>query len=334
MSLPDRLDAFRTVPIREPAVTARRIALWKDDLFLAHDTGKHPESAARLRAIHAKIEASPVWDSFDVQPLARPDKTLVERVHPALMVKAIEQLCKVGGGRLDADTVASPRSNEVALTAAACAVAAVDSVVKGNFQRAMCLIRPPGHHATVSKPMGFCLFNNVAIAAAHARQSLGLDRVLIVDWDVHHGNGTQDIFYSDGSVYFLSLHRSPFYPGTGDADETGTGRGLGWTHNVPLAIGVSRQNYIESFEKALDRAVEHCRPQLILLSAGFDAHREDPVGSLGLAVEDFGTLTRSVIEAASVTAGGRIVSLLEGGYHVDRLAESVDLHLQTLAKFS
>jgi len=312
-------------------VTIRRIALWKDELFLAHDTGKHPESAERLRAVHAKIEASPVWAACDVQPLAKPDKALVERVHPALMVQAIERICQQGGGRLDADTVASPRSGEVALTAAACAVAAVEAVVQGSFQRAMCLTRPPGHHALVSKPMGFCLYNNVAIAAAHARQVLGLDRVLIVDWDVHHGNGTQDIFYRDGTVYFLSLHRSPFYPGTGDADETGTGRGLGWTHNVPLAFGISREKYIESFEKALSRAVEQCRPQLILLSAGFDAHREDPVGSLGLEVEDFGTLTKSVIEASAITAGGRIVSLLEGGYHVDRLAESVELHLRTLA---
>ena len=311
-------------------MTTRRIALWKDDLFLAHDTGKHPECADRLRAIHAKLEGSSIWESLDVQPLAQLDRALVERVHPPLMLKAIEEICEKGGGRLDADTVASPQSGEVALTAAACAVASVEAVVKGAFQRAMCLIRPPGHHALVTKPMGFCLYNNVAIAAAHARQALGLDRVLIVDWDVHHGNGTQDIFYSDGTVYFLSLHRSPFYPGTGDAHETGTGRGLGWTSNVPLAFGISREKYIESFEKSLSRAVEQCRPQLILLSAGFDAHREDPVGSLGLEVEDFATLTKLVVDASSITAGGRIVSLLEGGYHVDRLAESVELHLQTL----
>ena len=315
-------------------MTTRRIALWKDDLFLAHDTGRHQESAERLRAIHAKLEASPVWSSLDLQPLAKLDRALVERVHPPLMLKAIEAVCAKGGGRLDADTVACPKSGEVALIAAACAVAAVEAVVKGTFQRAMCLIRPPGHHALASKPMGFCLYNNVAIAAAHARQALGLDRVLIVDWDVHHGNGTQDIFYSDGSVYFLSLHRSPFYPGTGDADETGTGRGLGWTHNVPLAFGISRKKYIESFEKSLSRAVEQCRPQLILLSAGFDAHCEDPVGSLGLEVEDFGTLTKLVVEASAITAGGRIVSLLEGGYHVDRLAESVELHLKTLVDAS
>ena len=311
-------------------MTTRRIALWKDDLFLAHDTGKHPESADRLRAVHAKLAASPVWKSCDLHPLAQPDKSLVERVHPAAMVQSIERVCQKGGGRLDPDTVACPRSGEVALTAAACAVAAVEAVITGSFQRAMCLIRPPGHHAVVAKPMGFCLYNNVAIAATHARKVLGLDRVLIVDWDVHHGNGTQDIFYGDGTVFFLSLHRSPFYPGTGDADETGTGRGLGWTHNVPLAFGVSRRKYIESFEKALSIAVEQCRPQLILLSAGFDAHREDPVGSLGLEVEDFGTLTQLVIDASSITAGGRIVSLLEGGYHVDRLAESVELHLKTL----
>lgn len=315
-------------------MTARRIALWKDDLFLAHDTGRHPESADRLRKIHARLESSPVWKQCDLQPLATINRSLVERVHPPEMLKAIDRVCSKGGGRLDSDTVACPKSQDVALTAAACAVAAVDAVVKGTFQRAMVLIRPPGHHAVVARPMGFCLYNNVAIAATYARQVLGLDRVLIVDWDVHHGNGTQDIFYSDGTVYFLSLHRSPFYPGTGDADETGTGRGLGWTQNVPLKFGISREVYLAEFERALSRAVEQCRPQLILLSAGFDAHREDPVGSLGLEVEDFGTLTKLVVDASTITAGGRIVSLLEGGYHVDRLAESVELHLQNLAQVS
>lgn len=313
-------------------MTARRIALWKDELFLAHDTGRHPESADRLRKIHARLEVSPVWAQCDPQPLAAIDRTLVERVHPAAMLKAIDRVCSQGGGRLDPDTVASRSSQEVALTAAACAVAAVDAVVKGSYQRAMGLIRPPGHHALVSRPMGFCLYNNVAIAATHARQALGLDRVLIVDWDVHHGNGTQDIFYSDGSVYFLSLHRSPFYPGTGDADETGTGRGLGWTQNVPLKFGIARETYLAEFERALSRAVEQCRPQLVLLSAGFDAHREDPVGSLGLEIEDFGILTQMVVDASTITAGGRIVSLLEGGYNADRLAESVELHLHTLAQ--
>jgi acetoin utilization deacetylase AcuC-like enzyme len=178
--------------------------------------------------------------------------------------------------------------------------------------------------------MGFCLFNNIAVAAAHARVAHGLERVLIVDWDVHHGNGTQDIFYEDGAVHFLSLHRYPFYPGTGAADETGSGRGLGTTLNFPLAFGISRREYISAFATALEEAAGRCRPELILLSAGFDAHAADPVGSLGLESEDFGELTQLIVAAARQYCGGKLVSLLEGGYNVEKLGESVSIHLETM----
>jgi acetoin utilization deacetylase AcuC-like enzyme len=178
--------------------------------------------------------------------------------------------------------------------------------------------------------MGFCLFNNAAVAAAHAREGHGVDRVLIVDWDVHHGNGTQDIFYFDGQVSFLSAHRYPFYPGTGAADETGSGPGLGATVNLPLRFGISRRDYRGVFARALEELADRCRPQLVLISAGFDAHALDPIGSLGLESEDFGDLTRLLLNVAKQHAGGRVVSLLEGGYNLDALAESVACHLTTL----
>jgi len=178
--------------------------------------------------------------------------------------------------------------------------------------------------------MGFCLFNNVAVAAAHALAVHDLDRVLIVDWDVHHGNGTQNIFYATDRVAFLSIHRFPFYPGSGAADETGTGAGLGATRNVPLPFGVSQEEYHAAFNAALEQIAAATRPQLILISAGFDAHALDPIGSLGLESHDFSSLTRQVVAAAKQFCDGRVVSLLEGGYNVDALAESVQCHLETL----
>jgi acetoin utilization deacetylase AcuC-like enzyme len=178
--------------------------------------------------------------------------------------------------------------------------------------------------------MGFCLFNNIAVAAAHARVAHDIERVLIVDWDVHHGNGTQDIFFSDGQVGFFSAHRSPFYPGTGAASETGTGAGLGATFNLPLQFGISRKDYREAFANVLSDALARCRPELILVSAGFDAHRADPIGSLGLETEDFAALTKLLIDAADQSCGGRLVSLLEGGYDLAALADSVAAHLETL----
>jgi acetoin utilization deacetylase AcuC-like enzyme len=180
--------------------------------------------------------------------------------------------------------------------------------------------------------MGFCLFNNVAVAAAHARVKHGLDRVLIVDWDVHHGNGTQDIFYGDGQVVFFSSHRYPFYPGSGAASETGTGNGLGAIFNLPCEFGITRKDFKSAFEAQLSRAVKRAKPQLILISAGFDAHREDPIGSLGLESEDFVELTGMICRIADSECDGRIVSLLEGGYNVQRLAECVELHAAALAK--
>jgi acetoin utilization deacetylase AcuC-like enzyme len=246
------------------------------------------------------------------------------------MLDKARALCVAGGGHLDADTFVSPDSFSVSMHAAGSAVAAVDRVLMGPDHTAFCLIRPPGHHATATESMGFCVFNNIAIAAHYARDVHHLDRVLIVDFDVHHGNGTQDIFYADPAVHFLSIHRHPFYPGTGHESETGTGAGLGTTRNIPIGFGSSRNIYLDQFRRGLEASLEKARPQMILISAGFDAHKDDPIGSLGLEIEDYATMTRWLQEAANSHCAGRIVSCLEGGYNLDQLPLLVATHLQNL----
>jgi acetoin utilization deacetylase AcuC-like enzyme len=314
--------------------------LYRDPLFLAHDTGPgHPERAARLAAIDARLDATglaaacraPRWSP------ATPDRW--GRVHDGGYVARLA--ATTGGADAparrgptllpeDADTVVSAASLDAALLAAGAVCDAVERVVRGEDATALCLVRPPGHHALADRAMGFCLLGNVAIAARVALAELELDRVLVVDWDVHHGNGTQDAFWSDGRVGFLSIHRWPFYPGTGAADETGSGRGLGWTVNLPVEFGTPRGEYLARFAGALERLGDRLRPQLVLASAGFDAHRADPIGSLGLEVEDFAALARMVQDVAAVHAGGRMVSALEGGYDTTALALSVEAHLREL----
>ena len=248
------------------------------------------------------------------------------------MVERAKSVAERGGGFLDVDTVVSPASFDVALAAAGACCAAVDAVMTAKSKSALSLVRPPGHHATPTRSMGFCLFNNIALAARHAQKQHKINRVLIVDFDVHHGNGTQDIFYQDPNVFFLSVHRYGFgfYPGTGSAEETGRGAGSGTTLNVPLSQGTPVEQYHSAFLSALEKTASTHRPELVLISAGFNAHRLDPIGGLGLDVEDFVALTQRVLEIADVHASGRVVSCLEGGYHWDATAESVAAHLTTL----
>jgi acetoin utilization deacetylase AcuC-like enzyme len=235
-----------------------------------------------------------------------------------------------GGGWLDADTVVSRASMGVAELAAGAACDAVDRVLRGDAKTALCLMRPPGHHAMAQRAMGFCLFNHVAIAAKVATEEHGLAHVLIVDWDVHHGNGTEEIFYADGRVGYFSIHRWPFYPGTGAAEETGTGDGLGATRNLPVTLGTTREKYFDLFRRELEDFAARIRPQLVLVSAGFDAHRVDPVGSFVLETEDYALLSDEVLGLAGEHAGGRVISLLEGGYNPPVLAECVEVHLRAL----
>lgn len=269
-------------------------------------------------------------------PLVRPPITSISvrrlsSVHPPSYVESLRQLAESGGGIVDDDTFLSPKSFEVACLAAGAVCDAVERVVQGDEKHAFCLIRPPGHHALPSRAMGFCLFANVALGARMAIDELSLDRVLIVDWDVHHGNGTQAIFWEDAQVGFLSIHRYPFYPGSGAGDETGAGAGLGTTLNVPIKFGTSRSEYLAAFTAAVETFADRIKPQLVIISAGFDAHRLDPYGSLGLESEDFADLTQVVLDVAKVHAGERIVSVLEGGYHPAALAESIEFHLHEMS---
>jgi acetoin utilization deacetylase AcuC-like enzyme len=303
-----------------------------DPLFLRHETGRHPERPQRLVAISETLQKSGLASRCRKILYEPSTPAQVARVHQPVVLERARAVADSGGGHLDADTVVCPESFSVALAAAGACVAATQAVVAGQDRTALCLVRPPGHHATPRQSMGFCLFNNIAIAAQHARTSLGVNRILIVDWDVHHGNGTQDIFFADPNVLFFSIHRygNGFYPGTGAADETGTGPGLGRTVNVPVRYGTPRHDYHGRFLGELEKAADHFRPELVLVSAGFDAHHCDPIGSLGLETEDFVELTRLVLQVADTHAQGRLVSCLEGGYDLKALAESVAAHLDEL----
>ena len=304
--------------------------LYTHDDFLRHETGQHPESVARLVAINRRLAETdlrercmrPVW-----QPISDDD---LARVHRLDYVAEVARFCEAGGGRIESDTIVSTDSHTAARLAAGAVCDAVRRVTAGEDRRAMCLVRPPGHHALASAAMGFCLLNNIATAARLATHELEVDRVLIVDWDVHHGNGTQATFWDDPQVGFFSIHRWPFYPGSGAESETGTGDALGTTCNLPIEYGTPRREYLTRFTTALDDFAARFKPQLVLLSAGFDSHREDPVGSLDLETEDFAPLTHAVQSIADTYADGRLVSVLEGGYNTERLAECVELHLGLL----
>jgi acetoin utilization deacetylase AcuC-like enzyme len=304
--------------------------LYLDPCFLNHETGNHPERPERIKAIPSRLAERgldvrcqrPSWEAVSGQRLMR--------VHTPRYVNEVWAIAKSGGGDLDADTIIGPCSFDVALQAVGAVCDATERVIRGEDKQALCVVRPPGHHALASRGMGFCLFNNIAVAARMALDESRLDRVLIVDWDIHHGNGTQSIFWEEERVGFLSIHRFPFYPGTGDDDEIGGGPAVGTKCNLPISFGTSRKEYLACFANALDDFASRIKPQLILLSAGFDAHRLDPVGNLGLETEDYKPLTNLVLDVAGTYAGGRLVSVLEGGYNPEVTADCVELHLQEM----
>ncbi len=307
------------------------VSLYTDTRMLDHvPPSRHPERPERLQTIVRHLERSGLARGCTTGVVREATAEELTRVHSPGYLEMVSTFEARGGGLIEADTWVNRGSDLAAHLASGAAIEAVSEVLNNPGGRAVCLVRPPGHHARPDEPMGFCLYDNVAVAAAHAVARFELERVLIVDFDVHHGNGTQEIFYQDHRVAFLSIHRYPFYPGTGAKDETGTGAGLGLTKNIPLPFGVSRAEYLAAFRAVLDSFADRVRPELVLISAGFDAHAEDPVGSLGLETEDFEPITRAIVEVAEVHARGRIVSLLEGGYNLSRLAGCVEVHLRAL----
>jgi acetoin utilization deacetylase AcuC-like enzyme len=302
-----------------------------DSAYLKHDTGVHPENARRLEAIlHVLNQDDGLSKKLvRIAPQAARNED-ISRCHREDLIYEIESLCKRDEAFIDADTRISPESFEVARLAAGAALTAVDTAMSQEGGHAFALIRPPGHHATISTAMGFCLFNNAAIGARYAQAKYGVERVLIVDWDVHHGNGTQEIFWDDPSVFYFSTHQYPYYPGTGAANERGGGKGEGFTLNVPLPMGTSARHHRRVFADALHEIERKFPPDLIIISAGFDSRRGDPLGGLLLEDADFYEMTKDVLRLADKYAAGRVVGLLEGGYNLDLLGNSVESHISAL----
>jgi acetoin utilization deacetylase AcuC-like enzyme len=305
-------------------------ALVYSPIYLGHDTGSHPENAQRLIAILAHLDREGLLEGRRIfEPEAVPFEALAA-VHDPALIEQVLEAAEAGGRWLDADTYVSPGSYEAAAYAAGGALLAVDAVLHDDPRRAFVLSRPPGHHATRERAMGFCLFNGIAAAAQYALDRHGLERVAIVDWDVHHGNGTQDIFYTSGRVLYASLHQWPLYPGTGRREETGQGPGRGATLNIPLPPGADDRAYLEAFDREVAPRVREFAPQLLLVSAGYDAHRDDPLAMMRLTEDGFAELTRRVKQLAAEHCQGRLVLVLEGGYHPDALARSVAATLRAL----
>jgi len=302
------------------------IGLLRDSSFFEHEWDGHPERPGRLQAIDEALEASGLLPECREVSFVGVGREWITRVHNDDVATMVFQTAESGGGFLDPDTYVSPRSDRAACRAVGAGLAAVKAVSSDGMQHALCLVRPPGHHATPTRSMGFCLFNNIAIAAEAALDRENVRKVAIVDFDVHHGNGTQDAFYGRGDVFFLSLHQWPHYPGTGLASEQGTGEGRGTNLNYPLPPGVLREDWFRCFNEGLE-AVSDFGPDMLLVSAGFDSHRADPLGDFPLSEEDFGQIGKALLQLAG---SRRVVSFLEGGYNLKVLGKCVVAYLQGL----
>jgi acetoin utilization deacetylase AcuC-like enzyme len=307
-------------------------ALLADPVFREHLAGReHPERPERFDAVLRGLRQAGLLGRLSrVDGRAATGEELLLCHTPEYLRTAKHDVLSGRPSLTTGDTDITPNSWDVAAQAVGGVLNAVDAVVTGRARNAFCAVRPPGHHATASRGMGFCFFNNAALAARYAQRRHGLERVLIVDWDVHHGNGTEDIFYSDPTVFFFSTHQWPLYPGTGRADETGEAAGVGTTMNFPFPAGSGRTEILGAVQSSLMPAAERFRPDLVVISAGFDSRLGDPLGRFTLTDRDFADLTRAVMEIAARHAGGRVVSVLEGGYDLDGLASASAAHVEAL----
>ena len=302
-------------------------------VFEKHDTGpNHPERPERYRvAIDALRGDTELWSKVVEIEADEARRSDIQACHSPQHFRHVEDAVREGRGYLDADTFVSGDSLHAALRGAGAACGAIDAVIQGAAENAFVPVRPPGHHATPDRAMGFCLFNNVGVAARYAqKQYKEIDRVAILDWDVHHGNGTQGIFYDDASIFYFSMHQYPWYPGTGSRAETGQGKGRGYTLNVPLRAMTPTIEQRRAFESAIEEIASKFTPDLVIISAGFDAHKDDPLGQLLLSNDDFVQMTRVVKDWARESCRGRVVSCMEGGYNLSTLGETIHSHVREL----
>ncbi|MEA2474875.1 MAG: hypothetical protein QOE06_2790 [Thermoleophilaceae bacterium] len=303
---------------------------FRHESSLEHDTGPHPEGPGRIPAIERELEARG-WLGYERREAPEVAMDALVAVHPESQVRAVREMSEGGGGAFDPDTVASAGSFGAALHAAGAACALAGALAAGEAPFGFCGLRPPGHHAEPSRAMGFCLFNNVAVAARHALDSLGLERVFVLDWDVHHGNGTNDIFHSDPAVLFASIHQSPLYPGTGALSDVGSGHGEGYSLNLPVPPGSGEGTWLALVEHVVAPAVRAYEPQLILVSAGFDAHRDDPLADCRLETGSFAAMALQV-RSLGQELGAPVGAVLEGGYDLAALAQSVAATMEAFAE--
>jgi acetoin utilization deacetylase AcuC-like enzyme len=306
------------------------VGLVYDPIYLEHDTGTHVENVQRLVVTTALLKESGVFDKLTPLPPRAASLEEILLVHSTHHVDRVEAASSRGGAWLDGDTYASPDSYKVALYAVGGVLRAVDAVMTGEVNRAFALVRPPGHHATPDQAMGFCLFNNIAIAARYALKHHNLERVLIADFDVHHGNGTEEVFYKDPAVLYFSTHQYPHYPGTGDIGDDGSGEGKGTTVNVPLPAYCGDGEYRRAYEEILVPVARRFQPQLILVSAGYDNHWADPLSMMQLTVEGFARIASIFKGLADELCGGRLLFSLEGGYHLEALSQSIKATIEVL----
>ena len=328
----ERRDDFDRQAGKKKMVT--ETAFVYDPIYLQHQTPQgFPESPQRLLSIVKKLEKEKLIGRLLNLSYSPDALEWIITVHKREYIERVKTICQQGVGYVDSpDVPVSGKSYDAAVAAVGGVLAAVDAVMKGKVRNAFCALRPPGHHALEDRAMGFCVFNNVAVAARYIQKKYEFARVLIVDWDVHHGNGTQAAFYDDPTVFYFSVHQYPFYPGTGAASEKGTGKGLNFTLNVPLPAGCGDAEYQKVFEEKLRPAALNFKPDFILISSGFDAQVNDPIGGMSVTPEGFTSLTRIVMDIARKCCSDRIVSVLEGGYNLEQLAASTAAHIRTMMK--